>query len=95
MSRKESPSSERRCSRPWSSAREKHIAEGKATIFTSKVTIILSNNALDPNCSCLIDNAGVIVNNKGEMKGSGITGPVAKEAADLWPKISGNAGSIC
>ena len=29
------------------------------------------------------DNAGVIVNNKGEMKGSAITGPVAKEAADL------------
>merc|ERR1711862_115861 len=43
----------------------------------------------------LEDNAAVIVNNKGEMKGSGITGPVAKEAADLWPKISGNAGSIC
>ncbi|CAG9135999.1 unnamed protein product [Plutella xylostella] len=31
------------------------------------------------------DNAGVIVNNKGEMKGSAITGPVAKECADLWP----------
>ena len=28
------------------------------------------------------DNAGVIVNNKGEMKGSAITGPVAKECAD-------------
>ena len=42
-----------------------------------------------------IDNAGVIVNNKGEMKGQNITGPVAKEAADLWPRISGNAGSIC
>merc|ERR1712007_348321 len=41
------------------------------------------------------DNAAVIINNKGEMKGSGITGPVAKEAADLWPRISGNAGSIC
>merc|ERR1719222_404250 len=41
------------------------------------------------------DNAGVIVNNRGEMKGSAITGPVAKEAADLWPRISGNAGSIC
>merc|ERR1719220_3440872 len=27
------------------------------------------------------DNAGVIVNNKGEMKGSAITGPVAKECA--------------
>lgn len=32
------------------------------------------------------DNAGVIVNPKGEMKGSAITGPVAKEAADLWPR---------
>ena len=26
-----------------------------------------------------------IVNNKGEMKGSAITGPVGKEAAELWP----------
>merc|ERR1712118_327494 len=34
------------------------------------------------------DNAGVIVNNKGEMKGSAVTGPVAKECADLWPRIS-------
>merc|ERR1719488_132747 len=34
------------------------------------------------------DNAGVIVNNRGEMKGSGISGPVAKECADLWPKIA-------
>lgn len=37
------------------------------------------------------DNAGVIVNNKGEMKGSAITGPVAKECADLWPRIASNA----
>merc|ERR1712100_86501 len=40
------------------------------------------------------DNAGVIVNPKGEMKGSAINGPVAKECADLWPKIASNAGSI-
>jgi large subunit ribosomal protein L23e len=40
------------------------------------------------------DNAGVIVNNKGETKGSAITGPVAKEASELWPKISSHAGSI-
>lgn len=26
-----------------------------------------------------------IVNTKGEMKGSAITGPVGKEAAELWP----------
>ena len=40
------------------------------------------------------DNAGVTVNNKGEMKGSAITGPVAKECADLWPRIASNASCI-
>merc|ERR1712228_244431 len=40
------------------------------------------------------DNAGVIVNPKGEMKGSAITGPVAKECAELWPRIAAHAGSI-
>lgn len=33
----------------------------------------------------LIFLLGQIVNPKGEMKGSAITGPVGKEAADLWP----------
>jgi large subunit ribosomal protein L23e len=40
------------------------------------------------------DSAGVIVNNKGEMKGSAVSGPVAKECAELWPRIAANAGSI-
>lgn len=40
------------------------------------------------------DNAGVIVNPKGEMKGSAITGPVAKECADLWPRIASAAPAI-
>lgn len=40
------------------------------------------------------DNAGVIVNPKGEMKGSAITGPVAKECADVWPKIASAAGTV-
>lgn len=40
------------------------------------------------------DSAGVIVNNKGEMKGSAVAGPVAKECAELWPRIASNAGSI-
>ena len=72
------------------------------------------------------DNAGVIINIKGEMKGasgyvywccvfflscvfvlcrdrlllvcflagSAITGPVAKECADMWPRISSCAPSI-
>merc|ERR1712007_45073 len=40
------------------------------------------------------DNAGVIVNPKGEMKGSAITGPVAKECADMWPRIASAANCI-
>lgn len=40
------------------------------------------------------DNAGVIVNPKGEMKGSAITGPIGKECADLWPRIASAASSI-
>lgn len=31
------------------------------------------------------DKISQIVNPKGEMKGSAITGPVGKEAAELWP----------
>jgi hypothetical protein len=35
-----------------------------------------------------------IVNAKGEMKGSAITGPVGKEAAELWPRIASNSGVV-
>ncbi|KAM4078949.1 hypothetical protein ACB094_09G078600 [Castanea mollissima] len=41
-----------------------------------------------------LDNAGVIVNPKGEMKGSAITGPIGKECADLWPRIASAANAI-
>lgn len=40
------------------------------------------------------DNAAVIITQKGEMKGTAINGPVAKECAELWPKISSMAASI-
>eukprot|EP01111_Echinosteliopsis_oligospora_P008196 TRINITY_DN23708_c0_g1_i1.p1 TRINITY_DN23708_c0_g1~~TRINITY_DN23708_c0_g1_i1.p1 ORF type:complete len:141 (-),score=33.81 TRINITY_DN23708_c0_g1_i1:82-504(-) len=40
------------------------------------------------------DNAAVICNPKGEMKGSTITGPVAKECADLWPRVASAAGTV-
>ncbi|MBC7100491.1 MAG: 50S ribosomal protein L14 [Methanobacteriales archaeon] len=39
------------------------------------------------------DNAAVIVNPDGSLKGSEIRGPVAKEAATRWPSI-GSAASI-
>jgi len=41
------------------------------------------------------DNAGVIVNEKGEMKGSQVTGPIAKECAEIWPKIASAAPAVC
>lgn len=40
------------------------------------------------------DNAGVLVNIKGELKGTAITGPVAKEAADIWPRIASGSGTV-
>ncbi|KAM7537995.1 hypothetical protein Aperf_G00000075888 [Anoplocephala perfoliata] len=43
---------------------------------------------------CFQDNAGVLMKQKGEMKGSLILGPVAKECADIWPKIASCCSSI-
>ncbi len=40
------------------------------------------------------DNAVVIVNDKGETKGSEIKGPVAREAAERWPRIAATASII-
>jgi len=39
------------------------------------------------------DNAAVIITPEGEMQGSEIRGPVAKEAAERWPRIA-SASSI-
>ncbi len=40
------------------------------------------------------DNAAVIMTTEGEMKGSEIRGPVAKEAAERWPSIASAASII-
>jgi large subunit ribosomal protein L14 len=40
------------------------------------------------------DNAAVIITPDGEMKGSEIRGPVAKEAAERWPRIASAASVI-
>ena len=41
------------------------------------------------------DNAGIIIGGqKGELKGTSITGPVAKECAEIFPKIAASAGSV-
>ncbi len=40
------------------------------------------------------DNACVIITPEGEVKGSQIKGPVAREAAQRWPRISATANTI-
>ncbi len=40
------------------------------------------------------DNAAVITNEKGETKGTEIKGPVAREAAERWPKVAATASMI-
>ena len=40
------------------------------------------------------DNAGVIVNEKGELKGSAVTGPIAKECAEIYPKVASAAPCV-
>ena len=40
------------------------------------------------------DNACVITNVKGEVQGSDIKGPVAREAAERWPRIAATAKQI-
>lgn len=40
------------------------------------------------------DNAAVIMTAEGEMKGSEVRGPVAREAAERWPRIASAASII-
>ena len=40
------------------------------------------------------DNAAVLVTETGETKGTDIKGPVAREAADRWPRIAATANTI-
>lgn len=61
---------------------------------TSRTTRTSSRHHFPSTRSSILSYSGVIVNPKGEMKGSAITGPVAKECADLWPRIASNAGTV-
>ena len=40
------------------------------------------------------DNAAVLVTETGETKATDIKGPVAREAADRWPRIAATANTI-
>lgn len=49
---------------------------------------------LDGTWIAFEDNAVVLVTPEGEPKGSEIRGPLAKEAAERWPKLAGMASII-
>jgi large subunit ribosomal protein L14 len=40
------------------------------------------------------DNAAVVTTETGETKGTDIKGPVAREAAERWPRIAATASMI-
>ena len=40
------------------------------------------------------DNAAILITPEGEMKGTEARGPVAKEAAERWPRLAGIASII-
>lgn len=43
---------------------------------------------------CFEDNACCLIDAKGDLKGTQISGPVPREVAEVWPKIASQASSI-
>lgn len=62
----------------------------KAVIVRQKQTI----HRVDGTRIQFEDNAAVLVTDDGDPKGSSISGPIARESADLWPRISNVASLI-
>ena len=40
------------------------------------------------------DNAAIVITPEGELRGSAIKGPIAKEAAERWPRVASVASTI-
>lgn len=62
----------------------------KAVIVRQKATV----RRVDGTKIQFEDNAAVLVTDDGDPKGTSISGPIAREAADLWPRISNVASLI-
>ena len=69
-----------RQSKPW------RRADGIYLYFEDNAGVVSSAMGIFLDVETVADGLKLqIVNPKGEMKGSAITGPVGKEAAELWP----------
>lgn len=62
----------------------------KAVVVRQKQTI----HRVDGTRIQFEDNAAVLVTDDGDPKGSSISGPISRESADLWPRISNVASLI-
>ncbi len=62
----------------------------KAVVVRQRATI----RRIDGSKIQFEDNAAVLVTDDGDPKGTSISGPIAREAADLWPRISNVASLI-
>ena len=56
----------------------------KAVIVRQKMIF----RRLDGTRLCFEDNAGVLITKEGEPKGTEIRGPIAREAAELFPRLA-------
>ena len=43
---------------------------------------------------CFEDNAAVLITKEGDPKGSEVRGPIAREAAENWPRLASLASLI-
>ncbi|MHA1585394.1 MAG: 50S ribosomal protein L14 [Promethearchaeota archaeon] len=62
----------------------------KAVIVRQRATV----RRIDGSRIQFEDNAGVLITDDGDPKGTSISGPIAREAANLWPRISNVASLI-
>jgi large subunit ribosomal protein L14 len=62
----------------------------KAVIVRQKMMI----RRLDGTRLCFEDNAGVLVTKEGEPKGTEIRGVIAREAAELFPRLASISSTI-
>ena len=63
-------------------------------LYNGRVTDLMPYNRPDGMKVQFEDNAAVIVTPEGDLKGSVIKGPVAREAAERWPRVSATASMI-
>ncbi len=62
----------------------------KAVVVRQKQTV----RRIDGTRVRFEDNSVVLVTDDGDPKGTQINGPIAREAADLWPRVSNVASQI-